>query len=139
MIKNIDIYGEPVKIFLNKNFFIKTSIGGFFAITTLALVIIFTWFIGKEIIFKEKPISYKQTDIFKKFLNINITGNTFPFSFTMINDENGPLVDYSYLTIKLYELTYYLNPKSEVFELNRKQERPLKFCNYSDFPLISQQ
>jgi len=137
--KNLDIYGEPVKILLNKNFFINTSIGGFFAITTLILVLVFTWFIGKDIVFKEKPISYMQTDIYKKFLDINITSYNFPFSFTMMDDDNIPLIDFSYLTIKLFELTYDLNPETGIYDLTKKNEHPVKFCNYSNFPLISQE
>jgi hypothetical protein len=137
--KNIDFYGEPMKILLNKKFFIQTSIGGFLTILTVMLVFIFTWFIGQDILFKEKPISYIQKDINEKFLNINITKNNFPFSFTLTDDDNVPLVDFSYLTIKFYEIQYGLDLETEVFSLLKRTEHPYKFCNYSDFPLINSQ
>jgi len=137
--KILDIYGEDVKILLNKNNKIKTSIGGIFTIMTIMLVLVFTWFIGKDIIYKEKPISYMQSDIFEKFLQINVSSNNFPFSFTMMDDFSTPLLDFTYLTIKLYELTYDINLDSGVLELTEKKDHPLKFCNYSDFKLISQE
>jgi len=135
--KCLDIYGEPLKIFLSNNYFIKTSIGGFFTIITIALLFVFTWFIGKDIIYKEKPISYMQTDIFKDFANINITNNNFPFSITMMDDNGTPLLDFTFLTIKLYELTFELNLNSGILELTNKNEYPIKFCNYSDFNILS--
>jgi len=136
--KSIDIYGEPVKNLLNGNFFIKTSIGGFFTVTTVILVIIFTWFIGKDLIYKEKPNSYMQTDIFNKFLHLNLTSDKFPFSFILTDDDNRPLEDFtSYLTIKLYELTFEISEKTKYYNRTRKQEHELRLCNYTDFPLIS--
>jgi len=137
--KCLDIYGEPVRTLLCGNFFIKTSIGGFLTLTTVVLALIFTWFIGKDIIYKQKPNSYMQTDIFAKFLHVNISNDNFPFSFTVTDDDNLPLENYeSYFTFKLYEIAYQLNNSSSKYELIRKDERQLKNCTYSDFHLISE-
>lgn len=136
--KNIDIFGEPMKIKLNNQFFIQTGIGGILTLLTILLVLIFTWFIGRDIIYKEKPISYVQTDMFEKFLNINITKNNFPFSFTMTDDDNVPLVDFSYLTIKFYSVEYVLDEISDSFTLKNKTEIPTRFCKYEDFPLLTE-
>lgn len=135
--KKIDIYGEPVEILINKKHFIKTTIGGFLTILTIFLVLTFTWFIGKDIIYKENPISYTQNNIFEKYFNFNITNNNFPFSFALTDDNNIPLFDDSYLKIKLYYYTYGINETNVKYQLFSKSEIPLKACEYSDFPNIT--
>jgi len=135
--KNIDIYGEPVEILINKKHYIRTTIGGFFTILTIFLVLTFTWFIGKDIVFKENPISYQQNYIFEKYLNFNITNNNFPFAFVLTDDNNIPLFDDSYLKIKLYYYNYGINISNDQYQLMGKEEIPLKPCNYSDFPNIT--
>jgi len=117
--KTLDIFGEPVRTLLNKQITIKTTIGGYFTILTVIMIIIFSWFIGRDAIFKEKT--------------------NFPFSFTMMNDDNVPLVDYSYLTLKLYEINYNLNSTTGIYDLTSKLERPVKFCNNTDYHLLNQE
>jgi len=135
--KNIDFFGEPVKILLNKQSSIKTTIGGYLTILTIIMTLIFTWFIGKDIIYKENPDSYQQKDIFENFQNITINNTNFPFSFTMMDDDSVPLVDFSYLTLKLNEITYNLNSTTGNYDLTGKYSKPVKFCNYSDYPLLT--
>jgi len=137
--KVIDIYGEPVRSQLNKQLSIQTTIGGYFTILTVIMILIFTWFIGRDIIYKEKPISYQQKDIFNLVQNITINHTNFPFSFTMMDDDNVPLVDYSYLTLKLHEKTYIINSTTGIYDFIGNHERPVKFCNYSDYPLLNPQ
>jgi len=135
--KKIDFFSEPVRTLLNKQITIKTTIGGYFTVLMVIMALIFTWFIGRDAVYREKPYSYQQKDIFEKFQNITINKTHFPFSFTMMDDENVPLVDYSYLTLKLYEKTYNLNSTTSIYNLTAKHERPVKFCNYSDFALLT--
>ena len=78
MLKTIDIFGEPVKILVNNKSTIKTSLGGIFSILTLFLILIFTWFTGRDILFKEKPFSYTQKQVVKKFPPLDITKDNFP-------------------------------------------------------------
>lgn len=125
-----------MKIMLNKDYNIKTAIGGCLTLITIMLVLIFTWFIGKDIIYKEKPISYIQTDVAEKHLNINISKKTFPFSFTMTDDDNVPLVDFSYLAIKLFIYEYELDEEKRLFMVKNLTEHETKFCDYYDFPNI---
>lgn len=134
--KKLDIYGQQMKIMLNKQYSIQTAVGSWLTIITIFLVLIFTWFIGKDIIYKEKPISYIQSDLTEKYLNINITKQTFPFSFTMTDNDNVPLVDFSYLTIKLFTYEYELDEKTDTYRVKNLTEHDTKFCEYSDFPII---
>lgn len=135
--KNIDFFAEPVKIMLNKQNTIQTSIGGFFTIFTILLVFLFTWFMGRDIIYKQNPFSYTQTNIADKFRSMNITKKTFPFSFILTDDNNVPLFDYSYFSIKLYYLEFELNSENNIYELLSKTEIKTKSCEYGDFPIIN--
>jgi len=137
--KNLDFFGEPVRILLNKNYSIQTTIGGYLTILTGILSLVFTWFIGRDLIYKEKPISYMQKDIYTTFQKISLNKTNFQFSFTLMDDNNAPLFDYSYLTLKIHEIKYRLNPVNGTFDLISKNVKPVKFCNYSDYPLITPQ
>jgi len=135
--KRIDLFGHPIQFNLNNKIFVHSQIGGFFTIMAFLIVFIFAYFIGKDIILKKNPISYVQTDIMGVFPNVEITKNNFPFAFTLTDDDNVPMLDFSILNTKLYYIQYELDYETELYSLKSKTEYNLKFCNFSDFPNTS--
>ena len=55
-LKSIDIYGSQIKIYINKQDKIKTKLGGIFTILMITFIVIFSWFIGNDLIYRENPL-----------------------------------------------------------------------------------
>jgi len=137
--KNIDIYSQPIKFRINKKDTIKTTIGGILTIITAIFAFFLARFIGLDIYFKEKPISFIQADLSSNFPKIEISNNDFPLSFILTNDENVPMLDFSYFNMKLFYIQYEMNPVSNIYSVKSKTEHKLRFCHFFDFPNISQE
>jgi hypothetical protein len=60
-LKIIDLFGEPVKMNFDDRETIRTKLGGFFTILCPIIVTVFSWFIGKDIIYKVNPFYYQQS------------------------------------------------------------------------------
>jgi len=137
--KSIDIFGHQINLQVNKKYFIQSIIGGIFTIFTIIIIISFTWLIGRDIILKETPISYIQTDIMGKYPPLEISNKNFPFSFTLTDDDNVPLLEFSFLKMKLYYIQYAMDYETQLYTLKSKTDFSLKFCELSDFPTINEE
>jgi hypothetical protein len=80
MFRYIDIYGQTARISYNGKEKIKTELGAISSLITMIIVITVTWLIGKDIIYKEEPISYHQIKTLNKHPPLNVSSKNFPFS-----------------------------------------------------------
>ncbi len=89
----IDIFGEPVTLYINKNYSVKTYLGGCRTLISFNLVILFCWLIGKDLFLKESPFNFQQTALSSSFKNITLNSQSFPIALSL-QDINGiSLVD----------------------------------------------
>jgi len=69
-LKKIDIIGEEIKFNLQNQERSKTVLGGIFTLIMGLLLVSALWIQGKDIVFKRKPFSYKNS----------ITSKEYPYS-----------------------------------------------------------
>ena len=71
-LKFYDIFGEPVRVHINKEYTSKTNLGGFLFFLMIPLIATCTWLIGKDIIYREFPFSSQISLLSSSFKNITI-------------------------------------------------------------------
>jgi len=54
----LDIYAYEIKFTLNQKEKISTTFGKILSILTFFILIIFTWFVGNDFLYRLNPISY---------------------------------------------------------------------------------
>jgi hypothetical protein len=101
MYKYIDLYGRAPRITFNGKEKIKTVFGAISSLITIVIVIIATWLIGKDIIYKKEPISYQQIKTLNKHLAVSISRENFPFAIYLSDEYGKFLDDERYLNISL--------------------------------------
>lgn len=139
MLQMIDIFGEPIKILINKKKTVTTSLGGIFTILSIMLILVFTWFTGKDILLKEKPFSYTQKDVLKAFPLFYINKQEFPFAFSLTDDDNIPIYAPEYVEIYLLHYFYEFNETTQAMYLDHIDEIPFRNCENFDFPFLTQE
>jgi hypothetical protein len=134
---DIDIFGEEIKMYLNKNTKIQTKQGGIFTMIMICLVFTFAWLIGNDLIYKVNPFSYSQTSIYRHYPKIEIDNNNFPFSILITNQGNIPVNFEKYLTLSLV----YSNFRSNNGKLEPISYAKLKFikCEPEHYPTLTQE
>jgi hypothetical protein len=86
-ITGIDIFGEEIKLRLNKTESAKTFIGGIFSILMAILIIVLFGYSFNDVVQHKNPKVNFQKHVTGKNPNITIDSNTFPISFG-ITDES---------------------------------------------------
>jgi hypothetical protein len=104
LISAIDLFGERVKLRVGKKDVQNSSVGGFFTIIMLILILTFTWLIGKDIIYKERPLSYQQSLIKENYPSIPVNRTLFPFGLSVLDAYGTYLTNSSIFKI---EVGYY--------------------------------
>jgi len=98
----IDIYAQPLKLNLNGNYKLKTSIGGYFTIVTVIIMVFYTWFQAKELYLKKNPSIYNQKITMDQANLITFDKDSFsPFFFQIFDLNEKPFIEPSVLNIKL--------------------------------------
>jgi hypothetical protein len=135
MIKKFDIYADTLKLNFNKKNAEGTIIGGCLTILTILIGISFTWFIGKDIYYKQNPYSYQEKVIYDETYPLIINRTSFPFFFSIQNLEGKPLYDERYLKLTINYTTFI---SSQDYEYNQLIQRELKFkkAESKDFPQL---
>jgi hypothetical protein len=137
LLEFMDIYAENIKFSLDGKYKFKSSFGGGLTIVTVVLVTIFSWLIGKDIYYKEKPFYYEQSVSLPEFQKIQLNSTNFPIAF-VLSDINANNPDYSkYYNLKINHKTHRINEQG-IFELAEVNELKSKQCEKSDFPSINE-
>jgi hypothetical protein len=129
---NFDIFGKPVQMYLNDNHHTKSNSGAILSILLYIIVIITAWFLGKDLVYKENPISYQYTAQTLKYQKLDMTKENFPLAF-QIQDTSGSLqFDPKLAIVKMdiFTITY-----TEAQSNMLVTPVPLQNCKSSDFPM----
>ena len=109
MLRSIDFFGEPVKVFLNRRSTITTELGGILTIITSLILVILSWYIGNDIIYKENPFSFSQTTLYKNFQTTYIDNTNFPMSFALLDFNGNPIEQKGYFNVTLLLLNFTIS------------------------------
>jgi hypothetical protein len=135
MLKFIDIFGDNIKLNLKQQEKIKTSIGGIFTILTLIAIIIFSCFIGNDIVYKSNPLTYSEEIVNNQYDNNIFDKHSFPFSVGLLDSYGNLINDTSYIKL---ELTNYFITSINGIQLTNKTNIELKRCVKEDFPELAE-
>jgi hypothetical protein len=135
-LKNIDMFGQYLQLYIKDKGKIKSDLGGVITIIMIIVISIFSWFLGNDIIYKENPFSFEQIYI-NSFYNIQtINRKTFPFSIAIMDFNGYPLYDPSYLQLRLNMVNITYDPLTSKQKTNYKHI-DLKPCTLDDFDGLS--
>ena len=118
-LKYFDLYGSQIKIYINNKDKIKTDLGGIFTILTIIFIVIFTWYIGKDIIYRQNPFTYQQLESSNKYFENNITSNSFPIALSIMDFDSNTL-----------DINGFLDLKVSIVKSRHHTTGILKFCLY---------
>jgi hypothetical protein len=135
ILNSIDLYSDLPKINYNGRNKIKTKFGGILSVFTIILVIIATWLIGRDLIYKKEPTSYQQVKTSNKFSPINITSNNFPFGVSLSDEYGNLLNDMSYLNISLFLNKVTIKDDGSIEKISLSLDK--RNCIKEDFPQIN--
>lgn len=139
LLEAIDIYGKEIKLQLNNKEKITTAIGGFFTLITVIIILISIWIFGKDIFYKENPISFTNQIITDYHPNLKIDRHNFPLAFNVVDKLSLPIKNPAILYFKLMLLQYDIDNTSGQITNSKEKEILLEPCRYDHFPQITQQ
>jgi hypothetical protein len=138
MFEKIDIFGEPLHFHLTNMKSIPTKLGGIFTIATLILMISFLWFVGKDIIFKQRPRSYSEIEVSSRYKNITLTNDMFPISFFVSDVASLDVYEAKYFNLETLYYEYATDSTGNLF-LKNFTKLDLKMCKKEDYPMFSEE
>jgi hypothetical protein len=137
-IKYLDIFGEKVKIYINRKESIQSTLGGILTIIMFSLLATATWLIGKDIFFKKSPFSYQESLKRTNYPSLNITRQSFPFGIQATDFNSVILNDETYINMKVNYREYRVDDKG-VYYLAKETELQLERCQYHHFPVLTKE
>jgi hypothetical protein len=100
----------------------------------MANILIFSWFIGNDIIYKQLPTSYVNTVVGSKYFDILLDEYTFPFSVELQNGDGNPVNYTTYLNLTIvYYYRFIDDQGSSKFNATNSNLIP---CKKENFPTI---
>jgi hypothetical protein len=134
LLYDVNMFGEPVKLYLDKKSTIKTKVGGILTFILIISMILCCWFLGNDIIYKRNPLSYTQTNISDVYATIKFTKQTFPLAFSL-QDYLGAIVDDPrILDIRPFIRRFVVNNQTEKWEALPIIDLETRNCLQEDFP-----
>ena len=138
ILKKIDFFNEQIKITIKESDRMKTNLGGFFTILMILTILIFSWFLGNDIIYKTKPFSNSETQIGSTSFETYINPSNFSFAVVNLDAANKPVYDDRYFTISARFSKLEVNEQGES-EFKIRQDISLVFCQKENFPLLTEE
>lgn len=135
-LSSIDLFGNPIKMNIKNKTVMKTSFGGILTVNLLLLILIMTWFIGKDIMYKQVPFSYQQTSINLASESININNYIFPLAFKISDMNSQPVIDPNLFNLTFTYFQYKFDSNAKQLQIHSELDLPMHLCNYSDFPYV---
>ncbi len=87
--KDFDIYGTKMQFSIFKRNRFKSVFGGIFSIITLIIIVIFTFFFGKDFFYKTNPIilfKEEHPDRYLPAITLNSSNLLIPWRISDLND-----------------------------------------------------
>jgi hypothetical protein len=137
-LKHIDFFGEKVKIYINKEEAVPTTLGGIFTITMIALLTAAAWVMGNDVFYRKSPISYQESLIAQFYPAMNMTRQNFPFGLAVTDWDGAPIKDDRIFVLELtyYEYKTYANGSYYVANETNIELEP---CEFKHFPNITEE
>jgi len=133
-IKIFDLLGKKVNLKIDSRNTIKTQFGGILTIIAVITIFVLSWFIGKDIVYHENPISFHQNSINIKTPNITFNRNSFPISISVFSINSEILNDPTYFSIELIYQKWKI--ENDIY-VNQDVFIKLEPCTAKHFPTIS--
>jgi hypothetical protein len=135
-LKIIDIFADGINLSLAGETSFQTIFGGLLTLITILIVAVFSWLIGKDIYYKEKPFFYQQSLTLTENPEIILNYTSFPLAIQMTDINSNVVSIDKYLKLSLQFLNLELN--NGVFEIKENRELKLKSCEKNQLPTIDQ-
>jgi hypothetical protein len=87
--KSLDYFGSEIKLNIHGKEKLYTNFGGILTIVMGFLICIFSWFLGKDLIVKQFPLSYSEDIALSRYDTIQLGYRTFPFSVGISDNEQS--------------------------------------------------
>jgi hypothetical protein len=134
----LDFYGQPIKVYLNKESSVQTTLGGVLTIINFILIFIFSWYTGNDLFYKRKPFFYQHSLTRDNFSEILVNYSSFPIGFNLY-DINGTILNWdNYIDLKFSYKQIEID-SSGVMLLTDEQQIKYKKCKYENFPIMDPQ
>ncbi len=98
-IKKVDLFGQHLNLYLKDKGKIKSNLGGVASIILILIILITSWFLGNDIIYKENPFTNEQRLVNSTFPNITLNKSTFPLSVAIVDWKMMFIDDPTYVSI----------------------------------------
>lgn len=129
-LESIDIYGKELKLRINDSTEAKTKSGGFFTLVTGGLLLILTYLLGNDVIYREKPISFSESVTLPEHPPLLLNATTYPLAFVITDSIGNIINNKSLFNIEITYIEGRLEGDNPVY---KKTILPLTQCNYSHF------
>jgi hypothetical protein len=133
--KYFDLLGSGINLRLNNQSIIQTNTGAVLTIFLGFVTILFSWLIGKDIIYKERPFSFQQVNILDNYPVFKMNSTSFPIAVAVQDFDGATLKIDNYLDLNFMN-THYKVGEDGLMQRVESIPLQLKNCNYSDFPEI---
>ena len=134
VLEKLDIFGHKLSMMINSKSSQTTSFGGTLTLLMAVLIIIATWFLGNDIIYKKEPISFSQKNISTVYDDVNVNNSTMPIAVTLSDYNSNPIWDERYIRLEMYERALILNEGETKVEVNQIE---MVKCTREHFPGIN--
>ena len=135
----INLYGKEIKILVDKNESINSRFSKILTFITILIIITFTWIIGKDVIYKNNPLSYINQVLSPFHPKINITKETFPIAIGLFGLSNTPMFNSSIIDVKLTKSYSKFDEVTGDLIEHTDENIELTNCTYESFPTISKE
>ena len=136
LFKKIDIYGNKLRIEINEENTVKTSLGGILAVMSVIVMIAVSWLVGKDIVLRANPSSCDQKFSTQNYPEISINATSFPFALAVLDPSSNPVYNSKIFKLKTSYKHNVLNDQGVMVETTTDIE--LGKCTYDHFPSLAQ-
>ena len=128
----IDAY-KKVNILINGENKIKNVFGGILTLFTLMIILILSWIVGNDMIYRKSPSSFQDTIVNRQYQNITITKENFPIAFGLFDSNGMQINQQNYLNIEAILWYYNFSDPNSQYQIILEYER----FNLNNFPTAS--
>jgi len=132
-----DIYAYKIKMTLDQKERISTHLGKILSILTFFILLVFTWFVGNDFIYRRNPVSYVDEKIGDTYPRINLTREFFPLAFGLSDLYGLPMRNDSLIEFKLVKNVFTRDSETFFLTLQSLTEIEIRKCKKDDFPMIT--
>lgn len=139
LLNNLNFYGRDIKIQINNQEQINSICGKFLSCLTILITFLFLWFIGNDIIFKNRPISYTNQILTTNFPKVPVNNHDFPIAVGLGDIVGLPFYNELYIDMKLLKKSFTIDEKTGKTISSVEEEVKLETCSYEHFPQITKE